>query len=100
MTLDDVLNNEPIQIDDIDDDQIEFDLVDFELDEFIRNPFRATHADIDPNARVDIVKDGQVLFSGRWSEAQIWLDDNFNNLNGTYMVAQAGQVIHDFTIAH
>ena len=100
MTLDDILNNAPLQFDTEDDSQIEFDLVDFELDEFIRNPFRATHADINPNALVDIIKDGQVLFSGHWSDAQVWLDLNFDTLNGTYLVAQAGQVIHDFTIAH
>lgn len=75
-----------------------FSNVDFEsYDEMRYNP---SHVEIDPQTRVDLVRDGQILQTDTWEMIIQWINDNYSKLSGKFDVSRGGAVLHTVTLSH
>lgn len=79
---------------------IEFEEVDSDFDDYLKNPYRfVDEIDIDPDIVVDLVKDAQIITTLPWHKMLAYIEDYFDELNGTYHIASDGYVLHTFKIS-
>lgn len=82
---------------DTEEDIFDFSNVDFESYDAMK--YNPVGVNIDPETRVDLVRDGQILRTGSWEEIVMWINDNFHQLNGKFDVSRGGAVLHTITLS-
>lgn len=81
-------------------DEIEgsFSNVDFEHYDAMR--YNPSHVEIDPETRVDLVRDGQIITTDTWENVVGFINDNYDKMNGKFDVSRGGAVLHTVTLSH
>ncbi len=88
-----------IGTDDSDFDFSGFDFSDEVNDDPVDRIFFPSQLTISDESFVDLVTNSQIIKSGKWKEVHQYITDNWSNFNGTYSIAQSGQVLHTFRVA-
>jgi len=96
----------------IDDDELDFefetkgvsitdrDFSDMSFAEVDKLMFNPSHTTIGMEEMVNIIKDTQLIWYGKWEDAVMWINVNWDSLNGKYDVSQKGAVIYSLTVSH
>jgi len=80
-----------------DEDEFDFTNIDFEsYEDFLYNPV-GVH--IDPETRVDVIQNAQVIKTDSWENIVAWINDNFNKLSGKFDISHQGAVLHTITLS-
>ena len=86
-----------------DDDSLMFDFSDMNFSDMNNNEFELQfnpiHVQIDDSTIVDLIQNGMVIQSKPWGELIMWINDNFDLMNGIFKIAHMGSVLHTFSVS-
>lgn len=81
-------------------DEDEFEFVSADIEDYDEMRFNPAGVHISDDTIVDVIQNAQVIKSGRWDNIVLWINDNYNKLNGQYDIAHQGAVLYTVKLAN